>query len=204
VPKNYHHGDLREALLEQAITSVSAVGAEQLSLRAVAAAVGVSPSAAYHHFADKEALLIAVKERGFEQLESFIAQQITPVDSLEILDLDRVREVMQASALAYINFAIDHPHWFSTMFSGVTELHKPAYIQSSLEHLRELFFISRGIQFEDQMLTEDVLRAAVHGIAAFVVEGRMEREKVPAAIEILSTLMIGPQLVATSKESTND
>ncbi len=204
MPKNYHHGDLREALLEQAITSVSAVGAEQLSLRAVAAAVGVSPSAAYHHFADKEALLIAVKERGFEQLESFIAQQITPVDSLEILDLDRVREVMQASALAYINFAIDHPHWFSTMFSGVTELHKPAYIQSSLEHLRELFFISRGIQFEDQMLTEDVLRAAVHGIAAFVVEGRMEREKVPAAIEILSTLMIGPQLVATSKESTND
>jgi len=204
VPKNYHHGDLREALLEQAITSVSAVGAEQLSLRAVAAAVGVSPSAAYHHFADKEALLIAVKERGFEQLESFIAQQISPVDSLEILDLDRVREVMQASALAYINFAIDHPHWFSTMFSGVTELHKPAYIQSSLEHLRELFFISRGIQFEDQMLTEDVLRAAVHGIAAFVVEGRMEREKVPAAIEILSTLMIGPQLVATSKESTND
>jgi AcrR family transcriptional regulator len=204
VSKNYHHGDLREALLEQAITSVSAVGAEHLSLRAVAAAVGVSPSAAYHHFADKEALLVAVKERGFEQLESFIAQQISPMDTQETVDIERVREVMQASAMAYIDFAIDHPHWFSTMFSGVTEIHKPAYIQSSLEHLRELFFINRGIQFEDQSLTEDVLRASVHGIAAFVVEGRMDRGKVPAAIEILSTLMIGPQQAATTKEPVND
>jgi len=204
VSKSYHHGDLREALLEQAITSVNVVGAEHLSLRAVAAAVGVSPSAAYHHFADKDALLVAVKERGFEQLESYIAEQISPINAHETPNIDRVREVMQASARAYIDFAIDHPHWFSTMFSGVTEIHKPAYIQSSLEHLRELFFVSRGIQFEDQLLTEDVLRAAVHGIAAFVVEGRMDREKVPAAIEILSTLMIGPQLVSTSQESTND
>ena len=68
----YHHGDLSEALIEQAVASVDAVGAEHVSLRAVAAAVGVSPSAAYHHFADKEALMEAVSARGFVQLDQFI------------------------------------------------------------------------------------------------------------------------------------
>jgi AcrR family transcriptional regulator len=189
--RSYHHGDLREALLEQAIASVNAVGSEHLSLRAVAAAVGVSPSAAYHHFADKEELLAAVKARGFDQLDAYISENIVG-DLAESPDLNDVKALMQAGALAYINFAVDNPHWFSIMFSGVKELEKPPYMESSMEHLKNVFTRNRGITIEDHALTEDVLLASVHGIAALVVEGRMDRDRVPAAIEILSTLMMGP------------
>jgi AcrR family transcriptional regulator len=187
----YHHGDLREALLEQAIASVNAVGSEHLSLRAVAAAVGVSPSAAYHHFADKDELLAAVKARGFDQLDAYISVNING-NFVENPGVDQVKRLMQAGALAYINFAVDNPHWFSIMFSGVKELQKPPYMESSMEHLKNVFTSSRGITIEDHALTEDVLLASVHGIAALVVEGRMDRDRVPAAIEILSTLMMGP------------
>lgn len=189
--RSYHHGDLREALLEQAITSVNAVGADHLSLRAVAAAVGVSPSAAYHHFSDKDELLAAVKARGFERLDIYISQNIVEFESHNP-DAHQVRKLMQAGALAYINFAVDNPHWFYIMFSGMKELQKPPYMESSMEHLKNIFTVTRGIIIEDHALTEDVLLASVHGIAALVVEGRMDRDRVPAAIEILSTLMIGP------------
>ena len=189
--RSYHHGDLREALLEQAITSVNAVGSEQMSLRAVAAAVGVSPSAAYHHFADKEELLTAVKARGFDQLDAYISENMVS-EIVESPNLNDIKTLMQAGALAYINFAVDHPRWFSIMFSGMKELQKPPYMESSMEHLKNVFTYNRGITIEDHALTEDVLLASVHGIAALVVEGRMDRDRVPAAIEILSTLMMGP------------
>jgi hypothetical protein len=61
-----------------------------------------------------------------------------------------------------------------------------------MEYLKNIFTLNRGITIEDHALTEDVLLASVHGIAALVVEGRMDRDRVPAAIEILSTLMMGP------------
>ncbi len=130
----YHHGDLSEALIEQAVASVDAVGAEHVSLRAVAAAVGVSPSAAYHHFADKEALMEAVSARGFVQLDQFILCQVS-VNS----DVEGPLELMRHSANAYISFAVDHPHLFHVMFNGqVAQL--PNYIEgsvvSTLSHLQ--------------------------------------------------------------------
>ena len=69
----YHHGDLRGALILEAISQVEAVGMEHLSLRSVAHEVGVSPSAAYHHFADKDALLTAVALEGVAQLNVSMA-----------------------------------------------------------------------------------------------------------------------------------
>ena len=109
----YHHGDLREALIEQAVASVDAVGADHVSLRAVAAAVGVSPSAAYHHFADKDELMEAVSSRGFAQLDDFILCQVN-VDSAPTGPL----ELMRHSANSYISFAVDHPYLFQVMFNG--------------------------------------------------------------------------------------
>ncbi|MCF8551555.1 MAG: TetR/AcrR family transcriptional regulator [Candidatus Nanopelagicales bacterium] len=194
--RGYHHGDLREALIEQAIASVNAVGADHLSLRAVAAAVGVSPSAAYHHFSDKEELLAAVKDRGFEQLDCRLLENIGTLDESN-LDPQHLKSLMQAGALAYIDFAIDNPYWFSIMFSGTQQVPRPPYMETSMEHLKDIFASRNGITFEDRALTEDVLIASVHGIAALVVEGRMDRDRVPAALEILSTLMLGPGSVNT-------
>jgi len=180
----YHHGDLSEALIEQAVASVDAVGAEHVSLRAVAAAVGVSPSAAYHHFADKEALMEAVSARGFVQLDQFILCHVSVEPHL-----GGPLELMRHSANAYISFAVDHPHLFHVMFNGKVALHRPEYIESSvvstLSHLQAEY----GFAQEDSHLLETVLIASVHGIAALVIEGRMNRAHVPAAVDMLTTII---------------
>src|SRR5215813_10430287 len=62
----YHHGDLRRALLDATLRLVEEHGPQGFTLRAAARAAGVSPGAPYHHFADKDALLAAVAEEGFE------------------------------------------------------------------------------------------------------------------------------------------
>ena len=181
----YHHGDLREALIEQAITSVNAVGADHVSLRAVAAAVGVSPSAAYHHFADKDALIEAVSERGFAELDSFILTQVS-ADTEKASPI----ELLRHSANAYISFAVDHPHLFQVMFSGIQAPRRPEYIESSilstLAHLQSEY----GFAETDSQLLESVLLASVHGIAALVIEGRMNRDQVPAAVDMLTTIIV--------------
>ena len=64
----YHHGDLRNALVLTAVRLIEQDGLGEFSLRGTAREVGVSPNAAYRHFADKSALLSAVAQHGFEQL----------------------------------------------------------------------------------------------------------------------------------------
>src|SRR3954468_5563284 len=64
----YHHGDLRNAFVRAALGLVSTRGVHAFSLREAAREIGVSPSAAYRHFTDKEALLDAVASDGMERL----------------------------------------------------------------------------------------------------------------------------------------
>ena len=66
--RTYHHGNLRAALLDEAERSLSRRGASELSLRELARAVGVSHAAPRRHFPDKQALLDALAEDGFERL----------------------------------------------------------------------------------------------------------------------------------------
>src|SRR3989344_594769 len=63
----YHHGDLRNALIDAGLTALEAQDASELSLRALARELGVSANAVYRHFADKEALLSALAAEGFRR-----------------------------------------------------------------------------------------------------------------------------------------
>ena len=96
---------------------------------------------------------------------------------------------MRHSANAYISFAVDHPHLFHVMFNGKVALHRPEYIEgsvvSTLSHLQAEY----GFAQEDSHLLETVLIASVHGIAALVIEGRMDRTHVPAAVDMLTTII---------------
>jgi AcrR family transcriptional regulator len=64
----YHHGDLRRALVEEALRTIQTDGVEELTLRAVGETLGVSRTALYRHFSDKQALLAAVGGEGFRML----------------------------------------------------------------------------------------------------------------------------------------
>jgi hypothetical protein len=66
--ERYHHGDLRRALLDEALRTIQTQGVGHLTLRTVGARLGVSRSALYRHFADRQALLAAVGCEGFRML----------------------------------------------------------------------------------------------------------------------------------------
>jgi hypothetical protein len=65
VKRNYHHGDLRAAVLKAAASEIERRGFETLSLRELASLIGVAHSAPYRHFADRDALLAALAAQGF-------------------------------------------------------------------------------------------------------------------------------------------
>ncbi|MEM8643075.1 MAG: TetR/AcrR family transcriptional regulator [Cyanobacteria bacterium P01_G01_bin.54] len=113
MPKSYHHGELRPALINAAIALITEKqDTKTISLREVARRVGVSQAAPYRHFADKEALLAAVAEQGFQILTQELEASIAKVAPNPL-------EQLQASGIAYVQFAIAHPAHYRVMFSAL-------------------------------------------------------------------------------------
>jgi AcrR family transcriptional regulator len=106
--KNYHHGNLRNELLDTAEAQLGA-GVEELSLRALARAVGVSQTAPYRHFSDKNALLAALATRGYNKLLQALHAAASQADG------DPLRELYNF-AHAYVNYAVDNADLFKLMF----------------------------------------------------------------------------------------
>ena len=79
----YHHGDLHATLLQEANTLLNEQGIEGLSLRKLAERAGVSRTAPYHHFRDKNALLCALATQAFRQLDEMINSQLQEAGSQE-------------------------------------------------------------------------------------------------------------------------
>ena len=103
----YHHGDLREALVEGALGILREEGLEALTLRAVARRVGVSQAAPYRHFTDRRALVAAVAERGFERLQQTMLQRMREAQG---------RGGLKMVALAYVQFGLANPAQYRVMF----------------------------------------------------------------------------------------
>lgn len=112
-PTPYHHGGLADALVVAALRRVREAGSASLSLRAVAQEVGVSPSAAYHHFPDKDALLHEVAHRGGDLLDERVGTAVAAVRGDDERSLVRR---MRAIGEAYIDFAVQEPNLFRHTF----------------------------------------------------------------------------------------
>jgi AcrR family transcriptional regulator len=105
----YHHGTLRSALLAEALRVLAEGNPATLSLRELARRLGVSPAAPYRHFADKDALLAAIAQQGFELLSAELdaAAASHPAEPLRQL---------ADTGLAYVHFALQQPQYFQVMF----------------------------------------------------------------------------------------
>lgn len=112
--KSYHHGNLRAELLDTAIEQLREVGTEDLSLRALARAIGVSQTAPYRHFADKGELLAAMATRGYRDLLSALREAGDQAG-------DCPREQLAAFAHTYVNYAADNPQLFKLMFGPAVQ-----------------------------------------------------------------------------------
>jgi AcrR family transcriptional regulator len=108
----YHHGDLRAALIGAAVQILERDGEGALTLREVAHRVGVSQAAPYHHFADKNAILVAVAQEGFVHLTAAI-------EDARLAAGREPRDAIRAICIAYVRFAVRHPSHFRVMTSGL-------------------------------------------------------------------------------------
>ena len=169
----YHHGDLRRALIEQALRTIDAAGAEGLTLRGVGAALGVSRTALYRHFADKEALLAAVAREGFRLLREAL---------LEAWEQDgRGAAGFEAMGAAYLRFAIDHPSHYRVMFGRFVESgERDAELESEAEGafgalVDALIALQRDglARADDPLLQARFVWSVTHGIAMLVIDGQL-------------------------------
>jgi AcrR family transcriptional regulator len=170
----YHHGDLRRALLEEAVRTIRDEGAAALTLRAVGARLGVSRTALYRHFADKSALLNAVAEDGFRRLG----------DALERAWADAGRGVrgFQEQGRAYVRFALDNPSHYRVMFgvwssrqqddSALRAAGRRAF-QLLVDALTALQREGIARRDEPPELVALHVWATVHGVAMLGIDGRL-------------------------------
>jgi AcrR family transcriptional regulator len=193
----YHHGALRQALVQATESLLAERGAEGFSLREVARRAGVSPAAPAHHFGDAAGLLTAVASLGFEALTQALqaGQASGHADA---------RAALRGQGQAYVAFAMQHPGRFRLMFRQ-GKLHADATL---LQHADAAFqVLARGVRrafglAEDAAMDEHqwnavaALWSLVHGYAHLAIAGKFEELGGEAGLDAYVQRSLGPILDA--------
>lgn len=179
--RSYHHGDLRQALVRSALEILAEAGVAGLSLRAAARRAKVSAMAPYRHFSDKEALLAAVAEYGFQQLGARLTAATATAPN--------PRAGLAALGVAYVVFARDEPSLFKLMFGPAIEKKSahPALDEAGCVCFNALREAVEAAEFSDREGDLDDASLAcwslVHGLSALIVDGRLaENDAGPAEV----------------------
>ena len=169
--KTYHHGDLRRTLLDEAALLIREDGEAGLSMRRLAARAGVSRTAPYHHFKDKQVLLCAIAEEGFRRYRSVLSLEGSQLSE------DSLRRFVRD----YLDFALDNAEYYDLMFGS--HLWKTGEITDSLRN--EAYgsfrlYLEQVREWQHQGLVNpelDVLRysqvswSTLHGMSRLLIDG---------------------------------
>ena len=184
----YHHGNLRRALLDEALATIRTEGVAGLTLREIGTRLGVSRTALYRHFSDKRALLTAVATEGFRTLR----QQLVTAWQ----EGGGGREAFQAMGVAYIRFAVANPSHYRVMFGSFVDpedqetelaIEAEGAFQSLVEALAALQ--REGVVRSDNtVLMSRFVWSVVHGVAMLGIDGQLRepgdiKELMPYALE---------------------
>jgi AcrR family transcriptional regulator len=171
-PRQYHHGNLRRALLDETLATIRAEGVEGVTLREIGARLGVSRTALYRHFADKAALLTAVATEGFRALRERLLRAWE--------DGGRTDDAFRAMGTAYVRFALDNPAHYRVMFGGaVNDARTPELATEAEGAFRALVDALATLQREGVMRADDPVTMAthvwslVHGMAMLAIDGKL-------------------------------
>ncbi len=192
----YHHGDLRETLLVVATKMLQETGIKEVSLRKLASRVGVSRTAPYHHFKDKNALLCGLAEKGFEQLQQinkcgYEDEQLT------------VKEHFYRFIHDYVQFANNNPELYELMFgrtiwkdeSSTQELRNLAYPCFQYQVAMTQEWQKQGLfNVDDNALrASQVLWGTVHGIAKLFIDGiYTDNSKIDEICDFAVSMFLSP------------
>ncbi|MEP7103017.1 MAG: TetR/AcrR family transcriptional regulator [Burkholderiales bacterium] len=161
----YHHGDLRVALLEVGERLLDEGGPDAVSLREAARRLGVTATATYRHFADKESLLAALAVRGFDAFAAALAQAAAAGGAVPLTGMGQ----------AYVRFAVARPGRFRLMFGpAVADRARHPELQAAIERASVGF---RGSIAAPSAHEHGVamLRAwsMIHGLSQLLIDGML-------------------------------
>jgi AcrR family transcriptional regulator len=164
--RGYHHGNLKEALLQAALGLIAEKGAAGFTFADAARMAGVSPAAPYRHFRDRDELLSSIAQRGFEQFEVVLTNAWDDGRPDTVTAFERVGK-------AYLAFARDEPAFYSAMFeSGL-----PVDLNPTLLAASERAF--------------GIIRAAAERLAAMAPPGTPRPPAMMMALHIWSMSLFG-------------
>ncbi|HEY7210673.1 MAG TPA: TetR/AcrR family transcriptional regulator [Bryobacteraceae bacterium] len=178
----YHHGNLRRALLDEALATIGSEGVDRLTLREIGARLGVSRTALYRHFADKRALLAGVATEGFRMLrEQLVAAWKKGGCG---------GPAFLAMGVAYMRFAVANPAHYRVMFGSFVdpkeaEFELAAEADGAFQALVDaLVALQRSavVRDDDILLMARFVWSVVHGVAMLAIDGQVSE---PGATEAL-------------------
>jgi AcrR family transcriptional regulator len=185
--RGYHHGNLKEALLQAALGLIAEKGAAGFTFADAARMAGVSPAAPYRHFRDRDELLSSIAQRGFEMFESALNAAWDDGRPDTVTAFERVGK-------AYLKFAREEPAFYSAMFeSGLPVDLNPALqaagerafgiIRAAAERLAAL--APPGVTRPPALMMALHIWSMSHGVASLFARGDGARRKLPMSAEDL-------------------
>ena len=185
--RGYHHGNLKEALLQAALGLIAEKGPGGFTFADAARMAGVSPAAPYRHFRDRDELLSSIAQRGFEQFEA----QLT-----EAWDDGRPDTVSAFERLgkAYLAFARNEPAFYSAMFESGLPVDLSPTLQAASERAfgviraaaeRLAAMVPPGMPRPPAMMMALHIWSMSHGVASLFARGDAARRKLPMSAEDL-------------------
>jgi AcrR family transcriptional regulator len=144
---SYHHGDLRQALLEAGDSVLRDLGLRKFTLRECARRANVSHSAPKHHFGDVRGLLTELAAGGFVRLTELLRQELVKATNLH--------EEFAATTRAYLNFAVENPEHFRIMFrSDLIDELSPVLVEAANSTFIELTNVIHRQRGEPEIIPE--------------------------------------------------
>ncbi|WP_437475978.1 TetR/AcrR family transcriptional regulator [Sorangium sp. So ce1014] len=174
VDRPYHHGDLRRAVLEEALALIEAQGNASFTLREVARRIGVSHAAPYRHFADKRALMTELAVQASAALGAQISAALEEAGG-------ELRARFLAAGFAYVRFALEHPAPFHVMYSGEVNVEDPRVAAATSQNLGLLLGFIEQAQRAGAFPPGDPMALAVpiwamhHGLATLAASGALSK-----------------------------
>lgn len=168
---NYHHGNLRAALIHSGLATLEATQSTEFSLRELTRMIGVSVNAAYRHFTNKDELLSALAIHGFQQLLTRQAEAVH--------DHTSPRDKFLAAGRAYIDFARQQPALFRLMFGRFATTHRSEALNDSAElayqGMRYSTALMLGLSIEDDKVIARAMQAwsVIHGLSHLIIDGQI-------------------------------
>lgn len=189
----YHHGNLREALVDAAVVAVRQHGPEGLALRDLARRVGVSHNAAYRHFADRDELVAELAGRVMESLVESMQERLSLVKTRD--PVLRARRRVAETGRGYVDFALAEPGLFRLAFSSASALavatsggRNPfALLGELLDDLVDVGFLAPAARPG----AEVTCWSAMHGFSVLCIDGALHdsaKGRISALDRVLVTI----------------